>query len=124
MSSREEKFSKLKAELRVEFLVEFPKRIKLLQKYLELGQSQDWMSEFHKLKGTATTYGFPELTQFVERLEPYLLMDHPDKEILHQGVLKIMYRMLQEWKKGLPFCLEKDKLVRDLFELSALVQKN
>jgi HPt (histidine-containing phosphotransfer) domain-containing protein len=123
MSSREEKFSKLRAELRVEFLAEFPNRLKILQKYLELGQAQDWMGEFHKLKGTAATYGFPELGEFVERLEPYLQMEHPDKELLYRGVLKIMHRMLQEWKKGLPFSLEKDKLVQNLFELSAISKR-
>lgn len=57
------------AELRTEYLESFDEKFKLLH---SLYQQAEWYSielEYHKLKGTGSTYGVPEVTELCEHLE-------------------------------------------------------
>lgn len=56
-------------ELRTEYLQSFEEKFSLLRKLLA---DKDWYSielEYHKLKGTGTTYGAPEVTKVCQILE-------------------------------------------------------
>ena len=56
-------------ELRTEYLESFDEKFTL---WGELFSQKDWYSlelEFHKMKGTGTTYGAPEVTELCKEME-------------------------------------------------------
>ena len=69
-------FDALMSQLRSEYVQELPEKIahianNLAQQHLEVVRE-----DFHKLKGTGTTYGIPEISQLAEVLEK-ICTDHP-----------------------------------------------
>jgi HPt (histidine-containing phosphotransfer) domain-containing protein len=62
-------YNALMAELRTEYLESFDEKfIKLKDFYAK----QEWYNielEYHKLKGTGTTYGIPEVSELCQQLE-------------------------------------------------------
>ena len=64
-----ENYDEIMKELRVEYLEGFPDKFHLMRNFFD---GQDWYSlelEFHKLKGTGTTYGVPEVSELCELME-------------------------------------------------------
>lgn len=62
-------YNEMMAELRKEYLDSFDEKFQAMRTYFE---GQDWYSlelEFHKLKGTGSTYGVPEVTELCRLME-------------------------------------------------------
>ena len=62
-------YNQLMEELKTEYLQSFADKFQLL---LDLHKNKDWEKielEFHKLKGTGTTYGVPEVSELCFHLE-------------------------------------------------------
>ncbi len=62
-------YNAMMAELREEYLASFDEKFNLMKNFLE---GQDWYSlelEMHKLKGTGSTYGVPEVTELCQHME-------------------------------------------------------
>ncbi len=64
-----ENYDEMMTELRMEYLASFDAKFDLMRGFLE---GRDWYSlelEMHKLKGTGSTYGVPEVTELCQHME-------------------------------------------------------
>ena len=68
-TKQSQKLSKVLADLKIEYLEALPHKI---EKIKSLTQQEKWpevYEEYHKLKGTGKTYGFPEISILCEQME-------------------------------------------------------
>jgi HPt (histidine-containing phosphotransfer) domain-containing protein len=56
-------FTDLLKSLHQEYLHSLPDKISMIEKQIKSGQTEQIADCFHKLKGTGTTYGFPEVSE-------------------------------------------------------------
>jgi HPt (histidine-containing phosphotransfer) domain-containing protein len=111
-----EKLSELLLELKNEYRKNFPKRIQVLR---ELTQRQDWeclTREFHKLKGTGRTYGYPEVSILCEVLEEACRQGQVDA-VQMQKVFSVFARMLESWEDGRFFHPQQDQEAKEILAL-------
>lgn len=83
------------AELREEYLASFDEKFNLMRGFLE---GLDWYSlelEFHKLKGTGSTYGVPEVTELCQLLETHCR----EKQVVSEETLNKAIELLEEIRK-------------------------
>lgn len=105
------------AELREEYLASFDEKFNLMRGFLE---GLDWYSlelELHKLKGTGSTYGVPEVTELCQVMETYCRA----KGSVPEGALNKTIELLQEIRKkytaNAPFELNEDPRFDELKKL-------
>lgn len=70
------KFDELMKNLRVEYLESLPSKLNELETSLQSRNLESLREDFHKLKGTGKTYGFPEISELGEMIER-LLIEQP-----------------------------------------------
>lgn len=92
------KFSELLAELKADYLSILPERIANLEKLLKEKNWKQMHIEFHKLKGTGKTYGFPEVSTICEKLEEASRYDNRQAE-LAAGISELRKLLKQEKEK-------------------------
>lgn len=117
-NAAKQKLSIVLQELKKEYLVKLPQRIELLRKMTEALDWQALEDEYHKLKGTGKTYGFPEVSIVCEKLE-HLAQDSRfrNAEIFSSAVL-LLERMHQNYLAQEPVDLQADAFARSLLALS------
>lgn len=81
-------YSDLMEELRTEYLESFDQKFITIRNYFK---DNDWYSlelEYHKLKGTGSTYGAPEVTALCQRMEQ-ICKDKPQnlEDLIDQSIL-------------------------------------
>ena len=106
-NSKGEKLSDILGQMKVEYQRNFPQKILNLQK---LFASSDWpqlAEEFHKLKGTGKTYGFPEVSTLCEAMEIYCRQGGRDQQLL-KDTLAVLEKMQTSWASGQNFNLHAD----------------
>jgi len=111
-----EKLSELLLELKNDYRKNFPKRVQSLR---ELTQLQDWESltrEFHKLKGTGRTYGYPEVSILCEVLEQACREGRVDA-VQMQKVFSVFARMMESWEDGQFFHPHQDPEAQEIMAL-------
>ncbi|NQZ20260.1 MAG: Hpt domain-containing protein [Bdellovibrionales bacterium] len=90
-------YSDLMEELRTEYLESFDEKFKIIREYFK---SHDWYNlelEYHKLKGTGSTYGVPEVTTLCQKMEslckkkPHNLENLIDQSIFVLSKIKDKY---------------------------------
>lgn len=91
------KFSDLLKELKSDYLNILPERIANIEKLLMEKNWQQLHVEFHKLKGTGKTYGFPEVSEICEKMEKATL--HPADYHLVPGGLAELKKILEKRQK-------------------------
>lgn len=65
-------FDDMMKELRTEYLQSLPSKMTELEKSFEQDDVDCLREDFHKLKGTGKTYGFPEISELSEVVEKAL----------------------------------------------------
>lgn len=98
-------FNDLMKELQLEYLASFDEKIKNIQTYYE---GRDWDSlelEFHKLKGTGSTYGIPEVTTLFEILEKVCRTHKSLEQENIEGTLGLLALIRKKYLEGFPFDL-------------------
>ena len=70
-------FEELLKSLQAEYLASLPKKIETILRQIQDAALSELRESFHKLKGTGTTYGLPEVTELAEVLED-ICTDLPD----------------------------------------------
>jgi len=106
-SSRGEKLSEILAELKAEYIQKFPAKVTKIE---VLFQKEDWddlREEFHKLKGTGLTYGFPEVSILCEALEVRCTRRPVDSAVLRL-CFPLFQRMQAAWAEGRLYDLKPD----------------
>ncbi len=115
--SAKQKLTLLLAELKKDYLISLPQKLAILK---ELTEKQDWEqleNEYHKLKGTGKTYGFPEVSLLCQKMEE--LAQRPsgrDPQIFNQA-LTLMEKLHQAYVGGHAPDLESDSFWRSLLAL-------
>jgi HPt (histidine-containing phosphotransfer) domain-containing protein len=116
-SPAKQKLSQVLKELKAEYLIKLPQRILLLKSLTEQNQWTCLEEEYHKLKGTGKTYGFPEISTVCERLEQLTQKSETrNPEIFAQAVL-LLERMHQSYLHNEPIDLTSDPFARSLLAL-------
>ena len=115
----DKKLSDLLAELKSEYLEKLPGKIKHLR---QVNTTHDWVQieeEFHKLKGTGKTYGFPEVSQLCEKMES--LAQHRDTQIpgLFDQAVELLERMLSSYQQGHSYEIHNDPTMKAILKLKA-----
>lgn len=84
------KLSRLLSDLKKEYLIALPEKIEKLR---SLTQKEKWLEiqeEYHKLKGTGKTYGFPEISVLCEQLETLAQKKESQKTGLFLDALNLL----------------------------------
>lgn len=119
----EEKKSPLKNvldDLKTDYLKSLPAKIDKLK---QLSSSKNWSElseEYHKLKGTGKTYGFPEITLICEHMEKLIIKkDNALNNSLNDNPFtlapKILERLLRAYERQEKYDLLNDRAVKKLF---------
>lgn len=120
MNSMDEKaarFTRMLSEMKEEYLKTLPRKISLIERLISEEKWQELHDEFHKLKGTGKTYGFPQITEVCLILES-LSAQRPiqDKNLFIQSK-ELLARMHQSYEQNQAFDLENDSFARSLLAL-------
>ena len=104
-------------ELKEDYLKKLPGKIENLK--LLVGH-QNWVGledEYHKLKGTGKTYGYPEISVICEKLELLVQQKNHQSSELFQQAHELLEKMHQSYLKKEPVNLESDAFARSLLAL-------
>lgn len=104
-------------ELKVEYLEKFPAKLARLR---EITQKQDWQKledEYHKLKGTGKTYGFPEISIVCQQLETMAQCLEGRQIEYFEQALTLLEKIHQSHLENQPFDLKNDSFARSLLAL-------
>ncbi len=120
MNSVDEKtarFSQMLLELKEDYLKALPKKIAKINQLIGEEKWNELHDEFHKLKGTGKTYGFPQISQVCQILENLsALRPIEDKSLFIQSSA-LLARMQQSYEQDQAFDLEKDSFARSLLAM-------
>lgn len=117
MTGQKQKLSLVLGELKEDYLKKLPHKIANIKSLIECQNWECLEDEYHKLKGTGKTYGFPEISVICEKLE-YLVQqkNHQNCELFNQAN-ELLERMHQGYLKKEPLQLEQDTFARSLLAL-------
>ena len=110
-------FSQVLSELKEDYLRIFPQKLELLQ---ELTQKHDWAgltTEYHKLKGSGKTYGFPQISIVCEILEDFASQKRHQKPETFEKALILLEKMYQTYLRQQSYALEQDDFALSLLAL-------
>jgi len=112
-----QKLSEVLKELRSEYLIKFPQKISRLK---ELTLAQKWVEleeEYHKLKGTGSTYGFPDVSSVCEILEKLAQNKSTQNPEIFENTVLLLERMHQNYLENKVLDLNADPFARSLLAL-------
>ncbi|PIS11578.1 MAG: hypothetical protein COT73_03200 [Bdellovibrio sp. CG10_big_fil_rev_8_21_14_0_10_47_8] len=108
------RFTQILQELKEEYLIRFPEKIELIKK---LTAEQKWTElgdEYHKLKGTGKTYGFPEVSIVCEQLELLAFESEQAHQKIFEEALPLLDRIYQAYLQKESYDLSKDSFVQNV----------
>lgn len=114
-NSRGAKLSEVLAELKAEYQEKFPEK---LTKMRTLHAAQDWPAlkdEFHKLKGTGRTYGYPEVSLLCEALEQLCGKPAVSASLVEKS-FPVFEKMLLAWREGHLYDLSLNEDAQEILE--------
>ena len=112
-----QKLSEVLKELRSDYLTKFPKKIDHLRKLTEARCWKDLEDEYHKLKGTGSTYGFPDVSTVCEIMESLAQNKYNQKPEIFEQTITLLERMHQNYVEGKVLDLSSDTFARTLLAL-------
>ena len=113
--NKTQKLSEVLAELKAEYLQSLPTKIAKLEKLLASESWTELTEEFHKLKGTGKTYGFPEISILCEKLETLSSSRETQKTVLFEQALLLLHKIRASYSKGENFDMERDAIAKSIF---------
>lgn len=106
--SRDGKLSEILAELKAEYRTQFPRKLQKLRTVFDGGDRDALREEFHKLKGTGKTYGFPEVSILCEVMEHACARGTADAAMI-ESALSVLNRMQEKWAVDKSFDVRQDE---------------
>ena len=94
------KLAEILAELKAEYLAKFPEKIAKLK---SLTAAQNWPGleeEYHNLKGTGKTYGYPEISALCEKLEKLSQNPSTQSPQLFQQAIVLLEQIFDFYSRG------------------------
>ena len=101
------------AEMRKEYLDGFDEKYALLNKLYNDKDQKGLENEFHKLKGTGTTYGAPEISQLCGHLEKLCAAGFPNPT-QHALALELLEKIRGKYLRNESFDLESASQFKEL----------
>jgi HPt (histidine-containing phosphotransfer) domain-containing protein len=117
MTAPKQKLSTVLNELKEEYLQKLPQKIQRLK---DLTARQDWRAleeEYHKLKGTGKTYGFPEISIICEKMEFLAQQKQHHTSQLFESSVELLEKMHMNYVKKEPIALEQDPFGQSLLAM-------
>jgi HPt (histidine-containing phosphotransfer) domain-containing protein len=117
ISRKNDNLNHLFAELKTEYMESFPAKLKAIEKLWQEKNRRAIEDEFHKMKGTGTTYGVEDVSNLAEVMEALCYQGH---EKLGFGVLlamEILNKICAKHTKNIPYDLSRDKLFKALRQM-------
>jgi HPt (histidine-containing phosphotransfer) domain-containing protein len=103
--------------LKQDYLEALPLKIQKIKDLTERQELDLLREEYHKLKGTGKTYGFPDISVVCAKLEAHL--ENPklaETKNLIQGA-ELLQKMYQKYLQNQVLDLQQDKFARELLAL-------
>lgn len=119
MSQSPQKFSQLLSELKQDYLTALPGKVERMRALLNAENWSDLAEEYHKIKGTGKTYGFPEVSTIGEHLESLARQPNSQKKALFEQSLILLEKMCAAYAQGQDFDLQKDPIAKSILALKA-----
>ena len=118
MTSDRSKLASVLSELKAEYLEKLPSKIEKIRLLTEKGSWTEIEDEYHKLKGTGRTYGFPEISILCEKME--ILAQHPktQNQNAFRDAVTVLERINAHYSQGSEFDLKTDALAQSLLALA------
>lgn len=111
-SAKKTELNDLFAELKGEYLETFPEKIDAIRGFWEKQDRENLQNEFHKIKGTGTTYGIPEVTTIAEMLEDMCKNNSEKLGAAILSALELFHKISHAYKHSADYDLAKDPLFR------------
>lgn len=108
------KLDQLLQEMKQDYLEALPKKIVLLEK---LTKEKNWdqiNTEYHKLKGTGKTYGFPEISKISEHLESLSAKKETQITMLFDQATQLLRDIVDGYNANKPINLSKHAIAKTI----------
>lgn len=112
-----EKLSAVLAELKAEYLVALPQKIERLKFHTDNEDWENLSEEYHKIKGTGKTYGYPEISIIAEKLEGLAKAKETQLPPLFQQALSLLERIRVAYANNQKFNMDEDQTVRTILSM-------
>lgn len=109
--------SQVLSELKKDYLKAFPKKIELLKRLTESKNWEALMHEYHKLKGTGKTYGFPDVSVISEKMEGFAKNPDSRKTILFDQAVVLLQRMYEAYSEEKTLNLKTDPIGKSILAI-------
>ncbi len=104
-------------ELRTEYLDSIEGKFGMYREMCKLRRAHELQDEFHKLKGTGSTYGIPDISLLGEQVET-LFIESPRSGLSEfEKVLTLLERIIFHQRQGKEYSLTQDPLGQELRNL-------
>ncbi len=111
---KNEDLNELFSELKSEYLESFPEKIAVIEKLWQKKDRRQLEDEFHKMKGTGTTYGVAEVSNVAEIMEAMCYQGHPQLGFAVLISLELFKKVRSHSSRSATYELEKDKMYKAL----------
>lgn len=110
----------LLAELKAEYLIALPGKIAKLKLLTEKAEWGELSEEYHKMKGTGKTYGYPEVSLICEKMEFLAQHHHGQQQALFKQALEVLERVRQSYEDNVPYDLKADSSAQLILRLKTV----
>jgi HPt (histidine-containing phosphotransfer) domain-containing protein len=98
----------LLAELQKEYLASITDKVSMIETLWRGSQLEELETEFHKMKGTGSTYGLPEISQLGEAMERLCEINRPALDNTVPLAMALLSRIQAQRQRGEAFAIEAD----------------
>lgn len=106
--SEDTQLSTLFAELKVEYIETFEEKITQIEKFWQQYNRKELEGEFHKIKGTGSTYGVKEATLVAEVMEDLCHQGSPQLGLCVLMSIGLLKKIREQYQEDAEFELLKD----------------
>ena len=121
---KKQELSDLFSELKKEYLDSFEEKFESLNRYWQTGDRKNLQNEFHKIKGTGTTYGVQEATDVATIMEDLCAQESPQLGINVLLALELLQKIRAAHRQGKNFDLKSEKSYGFLFDSRSSLKKS
>ncbi len=111
------------AELKGEYLETFPEKIAAIREHWQVRNREGLHTEFHKIKGTGTTYGIPEVTAVAELLEEMCEVNHDRLGAAVMVAIDLFQKICKHYSAGVSMELSKDPMFKAIKDMQESLMK-
>lgn len=104
-----DKLQSLLEDLKKDYLAALPIKIQRINDLLHIEEWDLIQEEFHKLKGTGKTYGFPEVSTLGEYMETLFKRGTPDHQLAAKTAVNVLSRILTARENNRAFDIAVDE---------------